>query len=428
VKNRLLGVAFVILLVAGLTLSVLQYKKTFTPVDWVTLRADRTGMQLNPGAEVKLRGVVVGEVREIGTDGGGARLRLALNPDLTPMIPAAVTARLLPKTLFGERYVALIPPPGEAGPALRPGAVIGQDRTAAGVELERVLDEALPLLQAVDPETLAATLGALATALDGRGDRTGEDLVTADRYLADLNRSMPTIAEDVRRLAAVLDIYDAALPDLLSILRDTTVTMNTVVDQRAQLATFLADTTGVADTTTAFLTRHGDQLIRVGAVSRPVLELLAEYAPEYPCLTRGLVALKPRVSEVFSTGRMHITLEVTKDGGKYERGRDEPVYGAKDGPRCYGLPHPPVPAPAYYINDGYDYGGERSSPPQVVGTPGTAAAAGPGPSMGYAGTKQEQDLVKPIVGAATGAPPVEVPDIAVLLWGPLLRGAVVNMP
>jgi phospholipid/cholesterol/gamma-HCH transport system substrate-binding protein len=48
--------------------------------------------------------------------------------------------------------------------------------------------------------------------------------------------------------------------------------------------------------------------------------------------------------------------------------------------------------------------------------------------MGYAGTGEERDLVKPLLGAVTGTPPAEVPDIAVLLWGPLLRGAVVNAP
>jgi phospholipid/cholesterol/gamma-HCH transport system substrate-binding protein len=46
--------------------------------------------------------------------------------------------------------------------------------------------------------------------------------------------------------------------------------------------------------------------------------------------------------------------------------------------------------------------------------------------MGSAGTEAEQNLIRPIVGAATGVPPVEVPDIAVILWGPLLRGALVN--
>jgi phospholipid/cholesterol/gamma-HCH transport system substrate-binding protein len=46
--------------------------------------------------------------------------------------------------------------------------------------------------------------------------------------------------------------------------------------------------------------------------------------------------------------------------------------------------------------------------------------------MGQAATSQERALVRPLVGAVTGVPPAEVPDIALLLWGPLLRGAVVN--
>ncbi|WP_433615069.1 MCE family protein [Dactylosporangium sp. CA-139114] len=418
--RRLLGLAFIVLLTAALGLAVLQYNKVFTPVTWVTLKTAHTGLQLSPGAEVKYYGVVVGEVRAIGSDGSGATLRLALDPSLAPQIPASVSARLLPKTLFGERYVALVPP-GTGGRAIRDGDVIGQDRSASAVELERVLDDALPLLQAIQPDKLAATLGALSTALEGKGEQIGRDLVTLDDYLKALNPDMPLIAEDVKRLAAVLDVYDGVLPDLLDLLRDVSVTAATVVDQRAQLATFYADTTAAADTTKYFLDRHGDQLIKVGDVSRPVLELLAAYAPQYPCLLQGLVALQPRVEQVFSGGRMHITLEITRDNGKYVSG-DQPVYGAKNGPDCRGLPDPQMPAPGVPINDGYDYGAARPGPAKLpVGTAGTAAA----PSV-EAGTQDERKLLEPLIGAATGVPPAEVPDIAILLWGPLLRGVVVN--
>jgi phospholipid/cholesterol/gamma-HCH transport system substrate-binding protein len=429
-RHRILGIVFVALLGAALSLSVLQYRKAFTPVAWVTLYTEHTGMQLSQGAEVKLHGVAVGEVRTISSDGSRARLSLALDPALIGQIPADVTARLLPKTLFGERYVALVPPAGSPAPPIRPGAVINQDRSRSGVELERVLEDALPLLQSIHPDKLAATLAALATALEGRGTQLGQTVVLLDRYLRELNPQMPLIAEDVRRLASVLNVYDAAVPDLLSVLRDVTVTASTVTDQRTQLAAFLAETTNVADVTRGFVDRHGDQLIKVGSVSRPVLELLATYAPEYPCLVRGLVTLQPRVEQVFRNGRMHITLEVTKDNGKYQPGRDEPVYGAKNGPQCRGLPNPPQPFPTVPINDGYDYGAKRDAPPKLpVGlTPPPAAGLAPSPAMGYAGTTEERDLVKPLVGAATGTLPVQVPDIAVLLWGPLLRGAVVNAP
>jgi len=415
-RHRLLGIGFAVLLTGALTMSVLAYRKAFTPVDWVTLRTDRTGMQLSTGAEVKLLGVQVGEVRQISADGSTAVLRLALDPDQIGLIPADVSARLLPKTLFGERYVELVPARGgptvpdgtahrphspfERAPSLRAGAVIDQDRSSSAVELEKVLDRALPVLQAIKPDKLAATLGALAYALDGRGDRLGADLTNADDYLAALNEQMPTIQTDVRRLAQALDGYAAALPDLLTLLRNVTVTATTVADQREQLAEFLADTTDLADNTRIFLDRYDDRIIQLGQVSRPVLELLAAYAPEYPCFFKGLVALQPQLEEVFASGRMHVTLEVTKDGGKYVKGRDEPVYGAQNGPQCRGLPSPQVPAPGVQINDGYDYG---------------------------AGAPEKQPLLKPIVAAVTGTQPDQVSDLALLLWGPLLNGQTINL-
>jgi phospholipid/cholesterol/gamma-HCH transport system substrate-binding protein len=394
-------------LVSLLALSVLVYRKAFTPVAWVTLHTTHAGMQLSPGADVKLRGVIIGDVRTITADGGNATLRLALDPAQIGLVPADVTARLLPKTLFGERYVELVP--GSAGAsgapgasALKAGAVIDQDRSSSAVELERVLDEALPLLQAIQPDKLAATLGALAYALDGRGDMLGRDLTTTDAYLSALNQQMPTITADVRKLATVLDTYTGALPDLLDVLRNATVTMTTISDQRTELARFLADTTDLAKMTDTFLDRYDDRIIQLGRVSRPVLELLAAYSPEYPCLLKGLVALQPRVEDVFSTGRMHITLEVTKDNGKYAKGRDEPRYGAHNGPQCRGLPSPGVPAPEVRVADGY---------------------AG----MGNSGTAAEKAAIKPILAAASGTTPDDVSDLAVLLWGPMMRGAVVNV-
>lgn len=426
--RRLLGLGFVVLLLAALTLSVLTYRKTFTPVAWVTLHTSHTGMQLNDGADVKLRGVVVGEVRGVSADGQRATLRLALDPAATALIPRNVTARLLPKTLFGERYVALVPPPDAASDPIGDGASIAEDRSAAAIELEKVLDGTLDLLMAIQPDKLAATLGSLAYALQGRGEMLGRDLVTLDQYLAALNAQMPTVQHDVRALADVLNRYDGALPDILSILRDATVTARTVSDQRDQLAAFLANATDLSDNARAFLDRHGDRIIQLGRVSRPVLDVLAAYAPEYPCVLRGVLTLQPRVEQVFATGRMHIRLEVTRDGGKYVPGRDEPVYGARSGPDCRGLPDPIVPAPQVPINDGYDYGADRTTPKLPVGVPAAPAAlALDDPTMGYAGTAEERALVEPLLAAADGTATDEVPDVAVLLWGPLLRGAVVNL-
>lgn len=416
-RPRLAGLAFVVLLLAALTLSVLVYRKTFTPVLWVTLRADHTGLQLNPGADVKVRDVIVGEVRKISADGDNATLRLALQPADVHWVPGNVTARLLPKTLFGERYVALQVPGRPAAP-IRDGAVIGQDRSSSALELEKVLDDMLPLLKTIAPDKLAATLGALAGALQGRGEQLGNNLASLDKYLAQLNPDMPTMRTDLVKLADTLQTYQGAADDLLAILRNSTVTMNTVVNQRDELAAFLADTTDTADTARGFLNRHGDRIIQLGQVSKPLLDLLATYAPEYPCLLAGLARQEPRIVQVFRNGRMHITIEAVRDNGKYVRGKDDPVYHAGGGPNCRGLPNPKVPAPEVPVGDGYDWGASRTPAPAQNGI----APA----SMGYAGTPEESGVIDVLVGAQTGTPPDQVPASADLLWGPVYRGTVVT--
>lgn len=91
--------------------SVATYLGAFKPVTNVLLRADRTGNQLQPESDVKVRGLTVGEVRDISSRGDGASLRLELHRDKVGMIPANVSARLIPKTLFGEEVRGQARPP-----------------------------------------------------------------------------------------------------------------------------------------------------------------------------------------------------------------------------------------------------------------------------------------------------------------------------
>ena len=126
---------------------------------------------------------------------------------------------------------------------------------------------------------------------------------------------------------------------------------------------------------------------------------------------------------------MHITIEVTRDnGGTAAGGRDEPVYGAHNGPNCRGLRADlPAPRPARRrrlpVNDGYDYGAEPLAAAPLAG-------AGRAATRRWAGRHRRGDAAwsRPIVGRGhRDARRRQVPDLAVLLWGPLLRGAVVNL-
>ncbi|MEU9655454.1 MCE family protein [Streptomyces chartreusis] len=408
-RLRLYGVVFIAVLALLLSLSVAVYRQVFTPVVRITLEADSLGNQLDPRADVKLRGVLVGEVRAVRADGTKATLDIALQPEHVSGIPSDVHARLLPKTLFGEKYVDLVPSAASSARPIRAGDVITQDRTRVGMEVQQLMNDLLPLLRTVQPGKLNATLSAFATALEGRGDRIDGNLTRLEAYLRRLNPHLPSLTEDIARFAEVAEIYGDAAPDLMEILRNTVTTSRTIVAQKDRLAAALRSTATVAGTTEDFLDTNGDRLIALGRVSRPTLELFARYSPEYPCLLAGLVRQEKASEEAFRGGKMHITLEVVQPQGEYEPG-EEPRYGERSGPDCRDLPGPPVPAPGAHLDDGSKSGGSSSGGPLDVSA-----------------TRAEQRAVGSLVAPALGVPADEVPPVATLLFGPLARGTAVSV-
>jgi len=403
----LYGVVFLAVLALLLSLSVAVYRQAFTPAVRISLEADSLGNQLDPRADVKLRGLQVGEVRSVHADGRKATLDIALKPEYAADIPSDVRARLLPKTLFGEKYVDLVAPARSSARPIRAGDVITQDRTRVGIELQQVMNDLLPLLRTVQPGKLNATLSAFATALEGRGDRIGDNLTRVEDYLHRLNPHLPSLTEDFARLADVAQVYGDAAPDLMEILRNTVTTSRTLVAERDRLASALTTTAGTADTAHDFLDANGDRLITLGQVSRPTLELFARYSPEYPCLFAGLVHEEQASEQAFRGGKMHITLEVVRQQGAYQPG-EEPRYADRSGPNCRDLPHPSVPAPGFHLNDGSRKG----------------SSSGP---LGVSATRAEQRAVGSLVSPVMGLPADEVPPVATLLFGPMARGTAVSV-
>ncbi len=410
------------MLAAAIGLSIASYAKVFVPVVRVTLETSRIGNQMQELSDVKLRGVIVGEVRSISSDGSGATMELALDPDQAAMIPADVEARLLPKTLFGEKFVSLVIPEEPSDGHIRAGDVITQDRSETAIELEEVLDDLLPLLQAVRPQDLALTLNGLSTALEGRGEQLGNNVTLVGDYFSEINPRMDLIQSDISALADVVSLYADAAPDLLRILRAQSVTTATIVEKQDTLAQFLTGTAGFARTTDQVLTENESRIIRVGEVSRPTLEVLAKYSPIYKCFAEGLVAWEPRVRDTFANEELHITLEVVPQRPAYEPG-EEPQFDDKRGPNCEGLPNPPGsqqdPNPGKVTDDGSNGGGNRYA---FSGIP----TAFDGPTTGLVGSEAEQLLVGSLVGPRMGLEPDAVPDIATLLFGPVARGTEVN--
>ncbi|MFD7984906.1 MCE family protein [Kitasatospora indigofera] len=393
-------------------LAVAVYDRRFTDSATVTVEAGSVGHEMHVNADVKLRGVVVGRVREIRTDGDGARLTLDIDPARLRQIPGEVSAQLLPTTLFGERFVALVPAAHPSGRSLAAGSTVPRDRSDNAVELQQVLDHLMPLLTAVRPEKLAATLNAVATALDGRGTRLGATLTQLDGYLGRLNPELPVLVEDVQRLVEVSRVYDRAAPEIVQALTDFTRTSETVAQQRTGLATLYGTTAGAAQDLDTFLRQNKDNLIRLSADSRDTLGLLARYAPSFPCTLSTLAGFVPAMDKALGKGTdqpgLHITVTTVPSRGKYLPGRDAPGYRAGGGPACYAVPYTGIPV----------------TPADPATTPVTAPPAG---AAGLPNSPQENALVTELLAPGMNATPQDLPDWTSLLAGPVLRGAEVTL-
>jgi phospholipid/cholesterol/gamma-HCH transport system substrate-binding protein len=428
-RLKALGILFICLLLAGVWLTYGVFTQKFTHFDEVTLDAPTIGLQMPERADVKIRGVIVGQVLGFTATDAGATVRLGIYPSQMHTIPSNVTGAIVPKTLFGEKYVSLVVPGDKPAPtSLVPGSTI--THTDVPVEVQKVLADLYPLLRTVQPADINLTLNAISTALEGRGEALGRDLVTVDRYLQRINPQIPRIVDDLRLTTQVANTYADVTPEIAQILRNTIKTTGTLEARHQQLQTLFTDVSAFSDTAHDFLRQNGDNIIRLGEVSRPQAAMLARYAPEYPCLLGGLVNVGKLEAGAFRGFTLHIVLEALPNQPRGYTPADAPVYADDRGPSCLRLPSPPFDQqnPVRHqpdFKDGVDTptgkGTDRVAP--SYGRGGRSFTRG----TGYAGGAAEADLLKSLLGSSLGEPPQDVPDLGVLLVGPMARGATVSL-
>ena len=96
-KRRLLGVLFIALVVALISLSIAIYNKAFTSTVDVTLKADHTGNQLQLDSDVKERGIIVGSVKAVKGEGSNASVTLRSSPAASRTSRALCRRRSCPR-------------------------------------------------------------------------------------------------------------------------------------------------------------------------------------------------------------------------------------------------------------------------------------------------------------------------------------------
>lgn len=138
-RHRLHDAWWTLILFAVIGVAVLVTAVSFTgslrSTVPVTLAADRSGLVMDSGAKVMMRGVQVGRVAQIGRiewAQNGASLRLEIDPDQIRYIPANVEAQISATTAFGAKFVDLVMP---QNPSRAPAGCRGQggSRRKAGM-------------------------------------------------------------------------------------------------------------------------------------------------------------------------------------------------------------------------------------------------------------------------------------------------------
>ncbi|HEX2027165.1 MAG TPA: MlaD family protein [Nitriliruptorales bacterium] len=189
------------------------------------------GKGLDPGSDVKVRGVLVGTVNEVRLDeDADAVATLTIFPE--HVLPREMDVAVTSKTFLGEKQVELRPRPASLStpPHLAEEDVLTVPPEEGPTEVQELLAALEPVLDAVDPVELAQVVDALGS-FDLRDAQTaGRNIdVTADLLgfaadtapqqldrisgLATLTGELATTAADVNRLNRSLPTWASLLPD-----------------------------------------------------------------------------------------------------------------------------------------------------------------------------------------------------------------------
>ena len=336
--RALTGLVTVAVLVAIVAVAVGLFQGSFTESVPVTVLSPRAGLVMNVDAKVKMRGVQVGKVDSIESrPNGQAVLHLAMYPSEMHLIPSNVLVDITAPTVFGAKFVELVPPAEPSARSLHAGQVL--DSQHVTVEINTVFKQLTSVLGTLDPAKLNETLGAISQALSGRGEKIGQAFSDLDSFLAKFNPSLPALSRDIALSAPVFRAYGDASADLVRTVDNSVKISKSIVDEQHNLDALLVSAIGLADVGQDVLGANRKGLTDTFHLLAPTTDLLNEYAPGLTCAFGGIAQLAktPPLPEP----SIAITASLTWGGERYRYPQNLPKVAATGGPHCMGLPKLP---------------------------------------------------------------------------------------
>jgi virulence factor Mce-like protein len=351
---------------------------------------DAAGQGLIEGSDIKIRGVDVGHVAGVALRDGQADVTMFINQGIE--IPANSVATIRPKTLFGEKFIDISR--GDESSMLEAGDSFGGEDdcggeacTRGGFELEQVLGDAYPVLQAIDSDDLFTIIDGLAEGADGLGEAVGRTIENSaeladqaagrDAEFRELLRSLDRISGELAGRADDVVTGARRLNLALPVLAENGDDLTALLEQLQRLSSEVSD---VLTTNQAFVES-------VFTLGQRVLDTLDANSTEIIPLVIGLRQFFQLLGEV----------------GRHEVGdgtRLAAVQGILGGevcpllpflPACFGADSAAAEAPAAVL-----------APPAPTGTGPTLPDLGLGPITGELsrGTQALFDLLGGVLGGA----------------------------
>jgi phospholipid/cholesterol/gamma-HCH transport system substrate-binding protein len=217
-------VLFVVMTVAGITYVGANYVGLFKGIgsNACTVHVDLPDSGgLFSNAEVTYRGVTVGRVGPLRLIDKGVRADLDLDDCGSPRIPAGSEAIVSDRSVIGEQYLNLLPPPGRGGgPYLSAGDVIPMTRTKLPTSTTTLLRDMDALVTSVDVGSLRTTIDELGKAFSDRGADLGRLLQSTSTLVNAADQNLPTTIELIKASGVVLQTQLDEAGPLKSFSRD----------------------------------------------------------------------------------------------------------------------------------------------------------------------------------------------------------------
>ncbi|BBX12818.1 MULTISPECIES: MCE family protein [Mycobacteriaceae] len=335
VRRSLTGLATVAVAAATVALAVGLFRGSFASTVPVTVLSSRAGLVMNADAKVKLHGAQVGSVRSIESlPDGRAALHLAMDPAYMDVIPANVRVDIASSTVFGSKYVELIPPADPATGSLQRGQVLHGDHVT--VEINTVFERLSQVLSRIEPTKLNETLGALSTALDGRGDRIGQMMADLDAFLARVDPSLTAMEHELSVAPRVVEAYADAAPYLVTTADAATRMSDVAVSEQHHLDALLISVIGLADTGNDVVGTNRRAITDTMALLGPTTDLTNQYHEALTCGLGGAVQLANAPGTPLPGGLLLQTVVLGQE--RYRYPQNLPKVAATGGPQCTDLP------------------------------------------------------------------------------------------